>query len=195
METVACNLCGSSQATVLYTLPDLLLGRQEVRTTLVKCETCGLIYQNPRPSLAEMGQHYPRTILEPNTGGRRNRAHPPGSSARQSTMGFRGGSGQLPASKRMAACWISAAATGLFLSGFLKPPNWELHGVEPSEYAAQYCPGTAQVGCLPGDPRRGLFSFCLFSTPLPCGTSSSICTILPLPCVRSIASSSRMASW
>lgn len=38
---------------------DLLLERLNVKTTLVRCQQCGLVYQNPRPTLAEMGDHYP----------------------------------------------------------------------------------------------------------------------------------------
>lgn len=59
METVPCNICGSSSQQVLYRVSDWLLERPEVQSTLVRCRDCGLIYQNPRPTAVEMGQHYP----------------------------------------------------------------------------------------------------------------------------------------
>lgn len=59
METVICNLCGHPTASPYATVPDLLLARPDVTATLVQCSRCGLVYQNPRPTLAEIGQHYP----------------------------------------------------------------------------------------------------------------------------------------
>lgn len=59
MESVICNFCGSAQTAPFAVVPDLLLERIHVKATLVRCRQCGLVYQNPRPTLAEMGEHYP----------------------------------------------------------------------------------------------------------------------------------------
>lgn len=59
MESVTCNFCGSALAAPFALVPDLLLERLAVKATLVRCRQCGLVYQNPRPPLAEMGAHYP----------------------------------------------------------------------------------------------------------------------------------------
>jgi 2-polyprenyl-3-methyl-5-hydroxy-6-metoxy-1,4-benzoquinol methylase len=59
MEQVACNLCGSADSRSYAVVSDLLLDRPEVTATLVQCTTCGLVYQNPRPTPAEIGVHYP----------------------------------------------------------------------------------------------------------------------------------------
>ena len=59
METTACALCGSQATRPFLELPDYYLDRPHVLAHLVQCTQCGLIYQNPRPSLAEMGAHYP----------------------------------------------------------------------------------------------------------------------------------------
>jgi len=59
METTVCNLCGSPEAAVVYHLSDYLLEKPDVQATLVRCQNCGLVYQNPRPTLSEMGAHYP----------------------------------------------------------------------------------------------------------------------------------------
>jgi 2-polyprenyl-3-methyl-5-hydroxy-6-metoxy-1,4-benzoquinol methylase len=59
METVVCDLCGSPQQ-IDYAQPaDYFLDRREVTARLVACARCGFIYQSPRPTLAEIGAHYP----------------------------------------------------------------------------------------------------------------------------------------
>jgi SAM-dependent methyltransferase len=58
VETTPCLLCGSTRAQPLYTLNDALLGLPG-RFVLVRCVDCGLVYQNPRPTPAEIGAYYP----------------------------------------------------------------------------------------------------------------------------------------
>lgn len=58
MEVTACPLCEANDARVRYTLPDALLGLPGI-FTMVECQECGLLYQNPRPSLDEIGFYYP----------------------------------------------------------------------------------------------------------------------------------------
>jgi SAM-dependent methyltransferase len=58
MEYVACNLCGSTQHTPVYEIPDTRFFPDEV-FTVVKCVHCGLGFVNPRPSFAEIGKYYP----------------------------------------------------------------------------------------------------------------------------------------
>lgn len=58
MEKVACNVCESHSYTVLYEGPDRLHGLGGP-FRLVKCQQCGLIYLNPRPTREEMGWYYP----------------------------------------------------------------------------------------------------------------------------------------
>lgn len=58
METTACPLCEATAGLVRYTLPDALLGLPG-SFTLVECEACGLLYQNPRPALEAIGRYYP----------------------------------------------------------------------------------------------------------------------------------------
>ena len=59
MESVTCNYCGLAETAPFAIVPDLLLERLTVKAPLVRCLHCGLVYQNPRPTLAEMGKHYP----------------------------------------------------------------------------------------------------------------------------------------
>ncbi len=57
LETVVCDLCGSSDFQPLYTMADQLgLDREEF--TIVKCGGCGLVFVNPRPEEEEEINHY-----------------------------------------------------------------------------------------------------------------------------------------
>jgi hypothetical protein len=69
METVACNLCGSTRHTALYQMPDRR-GYQAGIFTVVECDRCGLGFVNPRPTFEDImhssslesvsGEHPPR---------------------------------------------------------------------------------------------------------------------------------------
>jgi SAM-dependent methyltransferase len=57
-ESVACNLCGSSESTLVYTLNDMihpLPGEFDLR----RCQRCGLMYLSPRPTPQSIGAYYP----------------------------------------------------------------------------------------------------------------------------------------
>ncbi len=59
METVACELCGSDRSRVVLRQRDLIHAITSEEFTVVSCETCGLMYLNPRPTPDEIGQYYP----------------------------------------------------------------------------------------------------------------------------------------
>jgi SAM-dependent methyltransferase len=58
METVTCNLCGSSDSSHYMSTRDRML-RTEHEFHLVRCQRCGLVYLNPRPDAEEMQSFYP----------------------------------------------------------------------------------------------------------------------------------------
>jgi 2-polyprenyl-3-methyl-5-hydroxy-6-metoxy-1,4-benzoquinol methylase len=58
VETVTCWLCGSLRSRNAHSGPDYFM-RQSGIFHLVCCEECGLLYQNPRPPLADIGRYYP----------------------------------------------------------------------------------------------------------------------------------------
>lgn len=58
MEIIDCAVCGVDDSEPLFEGRDRLLGGAEV-FHLVRCQRCGLIYINPRPTLAEIGRYYP----------------------------------------------------------------------------------------------------------------------------------------
>ncbi len=65
----ACNMCGAADARVLGRRLDAHQGLRVrstigVATTVMRCESCGLVYSNPRPIPQQLEQHYDR---EPET--------------------------------------------------------------------------------------------------------------------------------
>jgi SAM-dependent methyltransferase len=135
MEETNCNLCNSSQYSVLYFLDDFLLDRKSVETRLVKCENCGLIYQNPRPSLEEMSLSYPTNYdsyvseskLSKNSW-LMNKAINYGLNKRSSFVTNHKSSGSL---------LDIGCSTGLFLNNMQQNSSWELKGVEINSHAAK----------------------------------------------------------
>jgi 2-polyprenyl-3-methyl-5-hydroxy-6-metoxy-1,4-benzoquinol methylase len=60
MDHIICPLCQCSEYQVVYSnLPDRMFDHDGTKTTFVRCNQCRLIYQNPRPSIAEMANYYP----------------------------------------------------------------------------------------------------------------------------------------
>ncbi len=135
MEQVACNLCKSRESLPLWTLPDLALGRHDVRATFVQCAMCGLIYQNPRPALAEMAAHYPpeyELYAPAPEGGKSSwllrRAIGYGMAKRSRFVTRHKTSGRL---------LDLGCASGVFLREMQKNSNWQVTGVEINADAAQ----------------------------------------------------------
>lgn len=56
MEKIKCNYCGSGRYKKYQRASDVFTQEE---FDLVKCEDCGLVYLNPRPSLKEIGKYYP----------------------------------------------------------------------------------------------------------------------------------------
>jgi 2-polyprenyl-3-methyl-5-hydroxy-6-metoxy-1,4-benzoquinol methylase len=59
VETVDCNLCGSRDHRLAYSMPDVHFHRDRW-FDIVECSSCGLGFVNPRPSFEEMREYYPR---------------------------------------------------------------------------------------------------------------------------------------
>jgi len=136
MEYVACNLCGSAQAIhVLQAMSDLLLQRNDVLSTFVQCVSCGLMYQNPRPTLSEMSVYYPPDYesyaLEPGL---------QDSSwwLRQTIQyGIAKRCRYLTRYKRAGRLLDVGCATGVFLRGMQRCGDWQVYGVEINEHAVR----------------------------------------------------------
>jgi len=59
VEQVSCELCGERQAEIAIVQRDLLHRVSDEEFTIVRCQRCGLLYLNPRPTKEEIGRFYP----------------------------------------------------------------------------------------------------------------------------------------
>jgi ubiquinone/menaquinone biosynthesis C-methylase UbiE len=134
MESVNCNLCGSSEAKIVYRVSDWLLDHPDVVTTLVQCSYCGLIYQNPRPTEVEIGQHYPDEY-EPylNFGVKKS------SWLQQKSVeyGLDKRANEVLKYVKTGNLLDIGCAVGDFLNHMRGKYHWQVCGVEVSEYAAE----------------------------------------------------------
>jgi len=129
METVTCNLCGVDESEPLFKGRDRLLGGTET-FQWVRCRRCGLIYLNPRPTLAEMARYYP-TNYEPFTRHERAENWLARLRYRVYIHKLRRIAGQEPKPGRLldVGCGI-----GDFMLG-MRQRGWEVHGVDLSPNA------------------------------------------------------------
>ena len=58
LEVILCPLCGSARYHYERSGPDYFMHVPGM-FHLARCEQCGLLYQNPRPPLVEIGRYYP----------------------------------------------------------------------------------------------------------------------------------------
>ena len=152
MEYVNCNLCGCDATEVVNHGPDLLLNRPG-DYYLVRCQQCGLIYQNPRLTPAELEQHYPESYL-PYQEDYRDASF----LQRLSTQHWiqrrcahlsrhHPGTGHL---------LDVGCATGLFLDA-MRGRGWDVTGVELSRYAAAYARKTFALEVVAGTLQEAQF--------------------------------------
>ena len=60
MENIDCDLCGSSSNSFVNSQTDLLHNQTREIFSVVKCNSCKLVFTNPRPKLSEIGKYYPK---------------------------------------------------------------------------------------------------------------------------------------
>jgi 2-polyprenyl-3-methyl-5-hydroxy-6-metoxy-1,4-benzoquinol methylase len=135
METVFCNQCGSADSVEIGCIPDLLLERLDVTARLVRCRRCGLVYQNPRPTLEEIGQHYPQEY-EPYTDYASQRQINP-LLRRAYSYGINKRCRFVTKHIKNGKLLDIGCAAGTFLLGMRDQGGWEVEGVEPSAGTAE----------------------------------------------------------
>ena len=142
METVLCDICGQDRARVVYELKDTNYGCPGT-FILVQCTTCGLVYQNPRPSLAEMGKYYPVEQYHPFKALRNREAAKPAPlhARRARALTVKLGAGQI---------LDVGCGSGLFLV-VMRQLGWQCTGVEPNNEAAQFARERLQLQVHTGD--------------------------------------------
>jgi len=159
METTLCNLCGSEKSRLRYQLTDLLLDRPEVHSQLVECVECGLVYQNPRPTLAEMLAHYPPdyecydTLPKINPSSWLRRAIRYGMDKRCRVVRRARSHGSL---------LDVGCASGEFLHAMQQYPGWTLRGVELNDYAAEIARRAYGLDVATGTLEDARFPDCSF---------------------------------
>jgi SAM-dependent methyltransferase len=60
LEHIVCDLCGGKTYRERYRKPDNWLRLNLFQFPVVECDTCGLVFVNPRPTMAAMADFYPR---------------------------------------------------------------------------------------------------------------------------------------
>lgn len=134
LEVVSCPMCRADTSTLLFEGGDVLHASEE-RFRLVVCQTCGHIYQNPRPTPQSIGQYYPDDYMpfqqaiedEPRWWRRLDRSY----GRYRRCMAVHRAAGR-PGRLLDVGC-----ATGIFLDG-MRRLGWQVEGVEPVPSAAEY---------------------------------------------------------
>ncbi|MBC8161790.1 MAG: class I SAM-dependent methyltransferase [Roseiflexaceae bacterium] len=140
LEATACLLCGGDLATPVLHGPDYFM-HVAGQYALVRCGRCGLVYQNPRPALGQIGRYYPQHY------GSYGSAQQ-GLKARRGLMAAVIRRGQTARSRLLDARVPPVAgrarrlldigcASGLFLETMQRLPGWQVEGVELDQATAQ----------------------------------------------------------
>jgi 2-polyprenyl-3-methyl-5-hydroxy-6-metoxy-1,4-benzoquinol methylase len=132
MEKVACPLCSADRPRPTYQVEEWQHGRGG-SFYIVRCEECGLLYLNPRPTMAELSHYYPPGYAAYQRGplesgpwwARRARLYGLDKRCRAVTRSISGG--------RLLDV---GCATGDFLARMRRYGPWELAGVEQDAQAA-----------------------------------------------------------
>lgn len=152
LESVVCDLCGSEDAELFLRLKDRMFETTHDSFCLVRCRGCGLLYLNPRPTAAQVGEYYQETY------------------APFARTGVAGWAKQRTLDRDVAKLWNLMApparvvdvgcATGDLLHAIARRGNHDLLGIEPSAHAAQVArdrrhldvfTGTLEAAKLPAD--------------------------------------------
>ncbi len=156
MESVNCNLCQRDQSTLLYEVQDWLLNKPENTSRLVRCENCGLIYQNPRPTEGEIGQFYPPEYDNFEVDQEKQKASP--LMQRVMQYGINKRSRVVLREKPSGSLLDVGCATGIFLETMRKLPGWNLKGVELSDHAASIAREQKNLDVVTGTLEQAKFA-------------------------------------
>lgn len=146
MKYVRCNYCQSDDTRLVTSGPDLLL-ELPGDFKLVRCNVCGLIYQNPQLSPSELEPHYPE-IYEPY---RKNPEDELSFFRRiDSQHGLNRRCRHLMKYRPQPGNILDiGCATGLFLNT-MRDYGWITTGIEPSKYASEYARKTFNINVKTG---------------------------------------------
>lgn len=135
METIACDYCGNDQTSILYSGEEL--NEPHIKDcALVKCEHCGLMYLNPRPTVDEIGAFYPQDYRN-FQGAIEDEKFALLRWMRNKKMVQRRKMVEKYSKRKSGRILDVGCSTGLFLNEMQKN-NWHAQGVEPTPSAAEY---------------------------------------------------------
>jgi len=127
MERVACDLCESTEARLVYRVRDTNYGTSG-EFNIVQCNVCQLVYLNPRPESSRYLEIYPEATYDPF----RALEHKARSNVTQCTRARR--LTQMIGTGRVLDV---GCGTGLFLQA-MRAEGWGCVGVEPSPRASEF---------------------------------------------------------
>jgi SAM-dependent methyltransferase len=156
MKYVSCNYCQSDDTHFVTHGPDLFLNLPG-DFVLVRCNTCGLIYQNPQLTRRELEPHYPE-LYEP------YKKNPDDESSLVRRFDIQYGINRrcrqlINYHPHPGKILDIGCATGLFLKT-ISDFGWQATGIEPSDYASEYArktfnldvkTGVLEDFCIPTD--------------------------------------------
>ncbi len=130
METVICNLCGSSHSSILFEIGDFWLERVHECFTYVRCNKCGLVYQNPRPNSIEIVAYYPQEyeVFQSNRHAKYRFLL---------NYGMHRRSRFITRHKSFGKLLDVGCANGSFLHWMKQYDYWDLYGIEPNQESAE----------------------------------------------------------
>lgn len=135
VEETSCNLCGVSESLTLYRVSDTLHGIAG-EFVLRRCVECGLIYLSPRPTPAAISLYYPSDYAS---------YRRPVEDERWALMRWmrrrklvkRRSMVERYSGRQRGRLLDVGCSTGLFVNEMAQS-GWQVMGVEPIGYAAQY---------------------------------------------------------
>lgn len=145
METVDCNLCGHAVYTAVYRVKDTNYGQPGV-FTLVRCNQCGLVFTNPRPTAQEIGAFYPAQQYHPFRALQNEGRTKPARRQQQRA----GQIAQIVKDSKVQRVLDVGCGSGIFLLA-MRERGWEVCGVEPSPEAAEFARTTLKLPVKTGD--------------------------------------------
>lgn len=156
MESVTCNLCQHDEAALVFEVRDWLLNKPENTSRLVRCQNCGLIYQNPRPTPEEIGQFYPPEYENFEVDQEKNKS----SRLMQRVMqyGINKRRRAVLREKTSGSLLDVGCATGIFLETMRAAPGWQLKGVEISDHAASIAREQKNLDVVTGTLEQAKFA-------------------------------------